>query len=230
MKSLRKRPRAGVPEKAVAASSPRPVFSQDLRNLTHRFAGRPVSVGELLAATKGRGSSLLLLLIALPFVSPLPLPGFSIPFGAAVAVVGARLALNRRLWLPARLLHKELPPRFLERVLRTTSHIVRAVEFFLRSRLVFVNDSFVFQRMAGFLITVSGFYMALPFPLPFSNSLPAWTVLLLAAGSLGRDGLFFILGCVSFIVSTAFFVAVAFGGAEAWQWLNHARTAALSAN
>lgn len=65
------------------------------------------------------------------------------------------------------------------------------------------------------LIGVSGFLLTLPLPLPFSNSLPAWTVILLAAGSLGRDGLFFIAGCVSFAISLTYFSLVALGGGEA---------------
>ena len=55
-----------------------------------------------------------------------------------------------------------------------------------------------------------------PLPLPFSNSLPAWTVLFLAAGALGRDGLFFFAGCASFALSVAFFAFVAFGGMAAF--------------
>jgi hypothetical protein len=56
---------------------PGPVpFSQELRTLIVRFDDRPVRLGELLEATKGRGYHVLLLLIALPFVGPIPLPGF----------------------------------------------------------------------------------------------------------------------------------------------------------
>jgi hypothetical protein len=61
--------------------------------------------------------------------------------------------------------------------------------------------------------------LMLPFPLPFSNSLPAWTVLLLSAGALGRDGLLFFGGCLMFLLSLAFFALVAFGGVEAFELL-----------
>ena len=193
---------------------PPPTFSAELRALADRFDDRPVRLGELLDATQGRGYHLLLLLIALPFVGPIPLPGFSIPFGFTVTLLGTRLALNQKPWLPERLLRRELPPHTLAKWLGAVSRIMRGIEFFLRPRLGFVPRHAIFGRIAGVLIALSGLMLMLPFPLPFSNSLPAWTVILLAAGSLGRDGLFFFAGCAAFALSIAFFTFVAFGGIE----------------
>ncbi len=190
------------------------MFSAKLRELIARFGDRPVRLGEIFEATQGRGYHLLLVLIALPFVTPIPLPGFSIPFGLVAALLGARTALGQKPWLPQSLLQRELPPYLLAKLLRTASCVVKILEYFLRPRLPFVRNHVAFGRIAGLLTGVSGLMLILPLPLPFSNSLPAWTVLLLAAGALGRDGLFFIAGCVSFAISLAFFTLVAFGGME----------------
>lgn len=192
-----------------------PKFSSELRELIARFDDRPVSLAELLEATQGRGYHLLLLLIALPFVGPIPLPGFSIPFGLVVTLLGTRLALGRKPWLPKRLLQRELPAHSLAKWLGGVSRIMRGIELFLRPRWGFVPDHAVFSRIAGLLIAMSGLMLMLPFPLPFSNSLPAWTVILLSAGALGRDGLFFFGGCAAFALSVAFFTVVAVGGMEA---------------
>ncbi len=190
------------------------VFSRDLRELTERFAARPVTLGEILDATKGRGFDLLLVLIALPFLTPVPLPGFSIPFGVVVALIGAARGLDRPPWLPQRLLRRRLPPRFLSGLLRTAARIVQGLEYFLRPRLAFMNDNFICRRIAGLMIALCGVFLIAPLPVPFSNSLPAWTVLLLAAGALARDGLFFIAGCMAFVVTTSFFVLLALGGTQ----------------
>lgn len=184
-----------------------------------RFDDRPVCLGEILEATQGRGYYLLLLLITLPFVGPIPLPGFSIPFGLTVTLVGTRLALDQKPWLPRRLLQREMPAHSLSKWLGAVSRIMRGLEFFLRPRLLFVPNHAVFRRTAGLLIALSGLMLMLPFPLPFSNSLPAWTVILLSAGALGRDGVFFFGGCVAFVISVAFFVLVALGGAEAMTFI-----------
>jgi hypothetical protein len=193
---------------------PKVTFSQELHALTAHFADRPVCMSAILEATQGRGFHLLLVLISLPFLTPIPLPGLSTFFGLIVAVIGARLALGKKPWLPRRLLQRELPPRFLGRLLRATSWVLRKLEFLLRTRLVFMHDHFIFRRVAGALIALSGLFLLAPLPVPFSNLLPAWTVLLLAAGALERDGLFFIAGCVAFVATSAFFALLAFGGAQ----------------
>ncbi len=59
----------------------------------------------------------------------------------------------------------------------------------------------------------------LPLPVPFSNALPALTVLLLSAASLARDGLCFIAGCVMFVVAATFFALLAIGGGQAVEQL-----------
>src|SRR5512137_611755 len=81
----------------------RPRFSEELRQLAGQFGERRASLGEILAATQGRGFNLLLVLISLPFITPIPLPGFSGPFGLVVVLVGMRLAMGKRPWLPRRL-------------------------------------------------------------------------------------------------------------------------------
>src|ERR1043166_1728861 len=198
-------------------------FSQELELLAHRFSECPARIETLLAATQGRGYHLLLILVTLPFLTPIPLPGFSIPFGLIVSVIGGRLALGQKPWLPQVLLNRELPPRFLTNLLKAARYVVRWLELVLRPRLRFLSEQAVFRRLAGALIALSGLFLILPMPLPFTNSLPACTVLLLAAGAMERDGVFLIGGCALFVVTVAFFALLALGGArtveKVWQIL-----------
>jgi hypothetical protein len=195
-------------------------FSQELGALAAQFADRPVCLSEILAATKGRGFHLLLVLIALPFITPIPLPGFSIPFGLAVAVIGARMALGQQPWLPQKLLSRKLPAGFLKKMLSAAHRIVRILEWFLRPRLIFLHDQLIYRRVAGVLIALSGLFLLLPLPVPFSNALPALTVLLLSASSLACDGLCFIAGCIMFAIATTFFVLLVIGGTHAVEQLH----------
>ena len=199
----------------------RPTFSQELRQLADKFADRPTQLSEMLQATQGRGFDLLLVCISLPFLTPIPLPGLSAPFGLVAAMIGARLAVGRKPWLPRRLLTRELPPRFLIKMLKAASRVVRLLEFFLRPRFVFFQEQLVFRQVAGALIMVSGLLLVLPLPLPFSNSLPALTVMLLAASALERDGLFFLAGCLVSLLTAAYFGFLAFGGIHVIESLRH---------
>ena len=210
-----------IVEPMPTAQAVRSKFSQDLRHLARQFADRPARLSEILAATQGRGFDLLLLLIGLPFLTPIPLPGLSTPFGVVVLVIGARLALGRRPWLPQKLLRRELPARFIARVLAAASHAVRWLEVLLRPRLDFLHEQRIYRRVAGTLIMLSGLLLLLPLPIPLTNSLPALTVVLLAAGTMERDGLFFLAGCAMFTVTLAYFGLLAFGGVHLLDNLRH---------
>ena len=198
---------------SMTAAHPAPSrFSQDLRDLAQHFADRPARISEILMATQGRGFYLLLLIIGLPFLTPIPLPGLSTVFGVMVLVIGARLALGQRPWLPEKLLHRELPARFLARALAAASRVVRWLEVLLRPRLDFLHEHWIYRRIGGALIMLSGLLLLLPLPIPLTNSFPALTVILLAAGAMERDGLFFLAGCAMFTVTLAYFGLLAFGG------------------
>jgi len=208
-------------DRSPAAQSKQQRFSKELQDLAQQFAKRSAPLAELIAATEGRGFDLLLLLIGLPFLTPIPLPGLSTPFGLVVLVIGARLALGHRPWLPENLLRRELPPRFIGCVLTTASRGLRWLEVLLRPRLDFLHDQWIYRRVAGTMIMVSGLLLLLPLPIPLTNSLPALTVVLLAAGAMERDGLFFLAGCAMFTVALAYFGLLAFGGAHLLDNLRH---------
>jgi hypothetical protein len=212
---------ARVSNRMALARVPRRTFSQELKTLAEIFRDRPTRLSEILAATQGRGFDLLLLWMALPFLTPIPLPGLSTPFGLVVALIGGWLAWGRRPWFPKRLLVREVPPAFLAKVLSAASRLVRLLEFLLRPRLTFLHEALVFRRVAGSLIMVSGVLLLLPLPVPLTNSLPAVTTLLLAAGRLEKDGVSFLAGCGMFLLTVAYFALLAFGGAHVVDDLEH---------
>ncbi len=203
----------------VAPAPVRRRFSDELRELASALDNQPASLGAILTQTQGRGFELMLVLIALPFITPIPLPGLSTPFGLVILIVGTRLALGQRPWLPQRLLRCEVPPRFVGRALAAASTIVRGLELLARPRFDFLHDRWIYQRIAGGLIASAGLLLLLPIPVPFTNSLPALTVVLLAAGAIERDGLFFLGGAVMFLISATYFALLAIGGAHVFDAL-----------
>jgi len=196
-------------------------FSEELQSLAAQFADRSARLEEVLAATQGRGFDLLLLLIALPFITPIPLLGLSTPFGFVIFLIGARLALGRRPWLPQRLLERELPPRFITKVLGGAGRVVRWLEVLLRPRLGFLHEQVVYRRITGTFIMLSGLLLLLPLPIPLTNTFPALTVVLLAAAALERDGVFFLVGSAAFAMTLVYFGLLALGGRRLIEDLMH---------
>jgi hypothetical protein len=204
------------------ATVPRPdplkrALSGQLARLAARFSDHPVRLGELTDVLQLRGHNAVLLFLAFPFITPVPLPGLSTLFGSLIALLGLRMALAQRPWLPARVEARVLPARFLPKILLASSRILCRIEKLLRPRLFYPEFPAVFQRVSGAVILVCGALLLLPLPVPFSNAFPAVTIVLLAAAGLERDGAVFLAGCFAFALCLGFFAALILGGSEIWQ-------------
>lgn len=190
-------PRVGQPPRKL---------SVELAELRDKSAERAITLREVIYTLHGRAYLLLVLLLALPFITPIPLPGLSTPFGLAIAAIALRLSLGQRPWLPMKLQRKVLPAGFFGRVFALAEKVLRLFEKFLRPRLTALTDTPLLAQLHALLILIAAVGLLLPLPIPFTNSFPAWTILLLAAGLLERDGVFILAGYVIFVASVFYFI------------------------
>jgi len=188
-------------------------LSADIARVLDAFAHREVTLGEIVQLMHQRAYSFLLLLIALPFCTPVPLPGLSTPFGAVIAFIGLRIACGLKPWLPDRLLRVRLPAKWLPKMFRAAERPVRWLERFLRPCLGMVVDRGIFRQLHGVMICVCGLLLLLPLPIPFTNFFPAVAVALLACARLEGDGRFSIAGAAFFSFTLVYFALLTFGGA-----------------
>ncbi len=187
-------------------TQPHRKLSDELGLLLERVAQRPVTLGELIRLLRGRAYLLLVILLSLPFLTPLPLPGLSTPFGLAIAFIAMRLSLGQRPWLPRSLQRRKVPQGFFAKVLALTTRVIRFLERMLKPRWPFMFSSAFLVRTHAGLMLLSALVLLLPLPIPFTNSFPAWVVLLVAGGLLERDGLFIVLGYGVFLAGALYFV------------------------
>jgi hypothetical protein len=199
-------------------TAPARPLSAELAELHARTAEQPVTLGEVIAVLRGRAYLLLVALIALPFLTPIPMVGLSTPFGVVIALVALRLALGLKPWLPARLLRREVPAGFFGRVLGLARGIVGAIERLARPRLTFVTATGALVRLHALVMLGSALALMLPLPIPFTNSLPAWAILLLAVGLLERDGAAVLLGYGMAALTVAYFVVLGEAAAHVVEW------------
>ncbi len=181
-------------------------LSEDLARLGDAAEEGPLTMNRLLRAARGRGFPALLAILTLPFIIPLPLPGLSTPFGIAIALFGLRLAILRRPLLPRWLLRRKIPPVVARALLHRGVPIIRRAERWLYPRLLPLSRWPPFRSITGLAVASCGFVLALPVPIPFSNTLPAFGALLLALGAMEEDGLFLLLG---WVLSLAAWIALA---------------------
>ena len=200
------------------AGKPRKL-SEELERLIQEFQTRSVTLRELIVVLQGRAYDLLLLLLALPFLLPIPLPGLSVAFGTVIAVISARLVLGQRPWLPQRLLDTTLPPKFFPLLLGSARRIIRVFEVLLRPRLLWITMP-PLPQLHAFLIFVAALVLLLPLP-PGTNFPPAVVIVVMAGGLLERDGLFVLAGYVAFALNILFFALFAFYGTKLFEAVWH---------
>lgn len=178
----------------VPATPPR--LSTDLRDLLRAAAGRSMTLGELEQTLKGRGFGLFLLLLALPFTFPIAIPGLSVPFGLVIMLIGLRLAAGRKPWLPAFILRREIKYSLLEKIVGIGLKLSTKLEKIVKPRLHFLQRWPGMLNLIGLGIASGGLLLSLPLPplIPFSNTIPAFAVVFLAAGLIERDGLLVLIG------------------------------------
>jgi hypothetical protein len=194
-------------------------FSEELLILEEKSQEQKVSIGEIMALLKERAYTFLLLLLCLPFIQPIPIPGLSTPFGLVIALIGVGFLLGQKPWLPDGLLKIELSKTFLAVALQVMRRLTGILEVVLRPRIISLIANRSMQRLQGFCILGSGLLLCLPLPIPFTNMLPAATVIVFASATLGKDGFFYLGGIFCFGITVAFFVLIGFGGSAALAWI-----------
>ena len=149
-----------------------------------------VSLNHLLAKTGGRGFHLVVILLALPFIIPLAIPGVSTLLGLSVALLSFKLAFGVQPRLPKFMGDRRLTPDFQRKLLAGSVRIVRLVEKFARPRRTPWMTTRPARSFNALLMTLMGLLLALPFPPlpPLTNTLPCYCIILLAASMMEEDG------------------------------------------
>src|ERR1700756_5139730 len=180
-------------------------LSTDLEALHARIKDESFTLAELNRELKARGSAVLLILLALPFCF-VAIPGLSVPFGVAIGCIGVCMAIGREPWLPQFVMGRRLSGARSRQLLGAGIKVARKLERFARPRLTFLHAGPAMPRLIGLGIVIASLALMLPLPIPFSNSIPAWAVVLLAIGMMENDGLCVLLGHLTAIAAWAFIV------------------------
>ncbi|HMQ15708.1 MAG TPA: exopolysaccharide biosynthesis protein [Phycisphaerae bacterium] len=166
------------------------LLSELAANVHKSPAQHGVTIGELVDHAAQAGFGFVIALLALVSI---PLPGFSLPFGLAIAVGAVQMiAGRRRVWLPARVRRFPLSQRTLGWIERRVCRWSRGLERLVRPRLAFlVNGPGWMTCGGGVLVLAIG--LALPLPIPLSNLVFIVPLLVYAVGLLENDGLLVML-------------------------------------
>lgn len=185
-------------------------LSTDLRELLAEAAGRSLTIGELEQILQGRGFALFILLLSIPFCSPIAIPGLSVPFGVVIMFLGLRIAFGRKPSLPGFILEKRIKYAMLERIIRLGLKLCGWMEKIAKPRMHFLQRWPGMINLIGLGLASGGVQLLLPLPplIPLSNTLPAVSIMLLTAGLIERDGVFVLCGYVLNLAAWIYFAVM----------------------
>ncbi len=187
-------------------------FSRDIELLLKRLASQPLTLADILAETSERGFILVIGLLVLPFLVPVP-PGLTGVFGSGCLVLCAQMALGRRSpWLPRKVAQFQFPRKFILVLLNNLKRFTRVLDKLAKPRWQRIANSPRVWQINGICLTWLTVLLLLP--LPLTNPIPTFGILLFVVATLESDGL---LLCVSYVLTVLITLIFAFIFYTLWQ-------------
>lgn len=188
-------------------------LSAEFKRLSEVCRSGPMTFRDLVGTITTRTHALLTLVLSIPFLLPIPLPGLSIPFGALIIIAGFRMIWGLPPWVPGIIGRRTIPSEVLAKIFLGGESIMKKLERWVRPRGYGLTRRLMFRTMTASMILISGFFLALPLP-PGTNFPPALTIVLLSVGELEDDGLFLIFGSIAFLLTSTAFTVLPWLGIE----------------
>lgn len=179
---------------------------------------RSLTLQEIFSLLGEKGHLILILFFSVPFMQPMPLVGLSTPLGILIVIVGYYFLIEKPPWLPKRFAQLVVPQEILKKTIQMILKIWKFLEKVLTPRWPRLHDSHFFRVVNFGLMAISALLLALPIPVPFTNTVPTVSIVLNVIGQLEEDGVVIFLSFLSFLFSVAFFTSL---GLSVFFGVNH---------
>lgn len=187
--------------------------SKKLDEIQEELPDENISLKELINVMSGEGLQFMIIILIAPFLIPASIPGSSTPFGILIILLEIAYLNNKSLYIPNFIGKYEISK---ENVLKLFDIIKKAlgyVEKISNPRGKLSSKKYVLKINAVVNIILA-FLLFLPLPIPFTDFIPATSMLLLAVSTLEHDSYLMILGYVAAILTVIYFSSVGYVGIE----------------
>lgn len=152
----------------------------------------------------------IILFLILPFLQPIPLFGLSTPLGFLIAIVAWLAFVKKPPFVPLRWRQKLMPKEVILKIASGFTSLFDKISFLIHPRWGFLLDG-PFRIVNTTIVIWNCFLLALPLPVPFTNTGPACVIFCMALASLEDDGLFVLLSYLFAILTIVYFGLIAGG-------------------
>lgn len=182
-------------------------ISQRLDHLVAEAPAEQISLSWILHQLHERAFGLFLLILALPCCIPF-LYGIPQIVSLPLMFISAQIVMGRRdPWLPGKLGERTVTKDGLDKLSQRAGPWLRRIEGVSKPRLALLTNP-PLDRFVGLALVL--FSASILVPLPGTNTVPGFAVVVVAMGLLQRDGILVIIGS---LLGTAWIASLIFAGA-----------------
>ncbi len=188
-------------------------FADALSKINDKFKSDYISLNDILNIFGDSGRFILCMLLSTPFLIPISIPGSSVPFGLAIMFIGFGLITNRFL-IPKKITDYKIKKTNVISIFQASKTVLEKFEKIFKPRVLILTKNNSINLINGILLVFSSFLLMLPLPIPLTDTLPAYSIFLLSAGILERDGFFIIISYALIIITSVYFALILIFGFE----------------
>lgn len=187
--------------------------SKKLNEIQEELPKENVSLKELINIMSGEGLQFIIIILIAPFLIPASIPGSSTPFGILIILLEIAFLNNKVLYVPDFIgkyeISKENVLKLFDIIKKSLSYVEKISK--PRGRLSTKKNVLKINAVINIILA---FLLFLPLPIPFTDFVPAVSMLLLAVSTLEHDSYLMILGYIATIFSLFYFSSVGYVGVE----------------
>jgi len=175
----------------------------------------PKTIGDIIDILHERGFGILIFMFALPMALPLPVPpGMNLLFAVPLLFLTFQQILAKKSpWLPQSIAQRPVDPQKLSSMLNKSRPFLDKLSIIIRPRLGFMTQAYTTRFIGMFGVL---FALCVCIPIPMTNTVPSFAILLMALGILIRDGLAIMAGI---FIGTSWIVLLATLGVSGFKML-----------
>ncbi len=165
--------------------------------LGQKEPGGTTKISQLIADFHENSLLLTMLFFAMPVAIPIPYPpGFTTILGMPLIILSIQMLLGyRQIFLPKKITNYQVRNSSLIKISTKIVPLITRIEKYIKPRFNFAGSLYC-EQFVGFISLLCA--IAVTVPLPLTNAIPAFGIVVMMLGLLNRDGITVIFG---FIIS-----------------------------
>ncbi len=167
--------------------------SRMLNRIVERHTADRITIGDLMLAMHERGFGIFLIIFGIPNCIPVPAPpGYSTITSVPLFFIAVQMMLGMQTpWLPKWLKERSIERSTVALLVTKATPYIRKVEMLMHARMPAFTSS-ASEKIIGIVMFACALSILLPIPL--SNIVPSYGILIMGLGLVSRDGLVVLIG------------------------------------